>query len=96
MSDTDPTIVDAPDRNRFELIIAGDRVGLADYSISGDVVTVPHVETDPIHRGKGFAAALMEGVLDSIRSNGRTIRPLCPYAAQYMRDRPETHDLIAR
>lgn len=95
MSDPDLTVVDATERGRFELILDGELVGLADYSIDGDIVTVPHVETDPAHRGRGFAAHLMSGILDSIRSDGRTIRPLCSYAASYMRDRPDTHDLVA-
>lgn len=91
----DPTVVDVADASRFELLLAGERVGLADYSLDGDVITVPHVETDPEHQGKGFAAVLMAGVLESVRSSGRTIRPLCPYADAYMRRHPDTADLRA-
>ncbi len=91
----DLVVVDAPHASRFELHLAGEGVGLADYSISGDVVTVPHVETDPAHQGQGFAAVLMAGMLDSIRTNGQTIRPLCPYAAAYIRRHPDTQDLLA-
>jgi hypothetical protein len=89
------TVVDVVDASRFELLLAGERVGLAEYSLQGDVLTVPHVETDPAHQGKGFAAVLMAGVLESVRSNGRTIRPICPYADAYMRRRPDTADLRA-
>jgi uncharacterized protein len=95
MTDSELTVVDVSEHRRFELLLDGHRVGLADYSIRENVVTVAHVETDPAHRGQGFAAKLMAGVLDSVRSNGQTIRPLCPYAATYMRARPETHDLEA-
>ncbi|MEP1126007.1 MAG: GNAT family N-acetyltransferase [Ilumatobacter sp.] len=91
----DLAVVDVPDASRFELRRAGERVGLADYSVSGNVVTVPHVETDPAHRGQGFAAALMAGVIDSVRTNGQTIRPVCPYAAAYVQQHPDTHDLLA-
>jgi predicted GNAT family acetyltransferase len=89
------TVVDVVDASRFELLLAGERVGLAEYSLQGDVLTVPHVETDPAHQGKGFAAVLMTGVLESVRSNGRTIRPICPYADAYMRRHPDTADLRA-
>ena len=41
------------------------------------------------------AAVLMDGMVESIRTNGRTIRPICSYAASYLRERPETHDLVA-
>ncbi|MFT4656245.1 MAG: putative GNAT family acetyltransferase [Ilumatobacter sp.] len=91
----DLTVVDVLQFSRFELLLGGERVGLADYSMSGNVMTVPHVETDRTHQGKGFAAVLMNGVIDSLRANDRTIRPVCPYALAYMRRRPETLDLLA-
>lgn len=89
------TVVEIPELSRFELLLAGARVGLADYSLDGSVLTVPHVETDPAHQGQGFAAVLMAAVIDSARANDQTIRPLCPYASAYMRRHPETQDLIA-
>lgn len=91
----DLTVIDVPEASRFELLLAGQRVGLADYSIAEGVITVPHVETDPAHQGQGFAAVLMKGVLESVRSSDQRIRPLCPYAAAYMQRRPETQDLLA-
>ena len=88
-------VVHAPDHRRYELHLDGERVGLADYSVSDGVMTIPHVETVPAHRGKHFAAHLMAGVVDDVRVQRLTIRPVCPYAAAYLRRRPETHDLIA-
>ena len=89
------TVVDRPDAGRYELHLDGERVGLADYSIRDGVITIPHVETDPQHRGKNFAARLMAGALDDIRERGMTVRPLCPYAAAYMQRHPDTQDLVA-
>lgn len=94
-STADLTVVDVPEASRFELQLDGERVGSADYSISDGVMTVPHVETEPVHQGQGFAARLMRGLLESVRSNGQTIRPICPYAAAYMRRNPDTQDLLA-
>ena len=90
-----PVVIDVPSLARFELVLDGELVGLADYHLVGDVMVVPHVETDPAHRGKGFAATLMAGVLDAVSAHGRTIRPLCPYADAYMRRHPETAALRA-
>jgi len=95
MSTSDLTVHDEPDTSRYTLRLDREIVSFADYSIDGDVVTLPHVETDPAHRGQGYAAALMDGMLASIRSQDRRVRPVCPYAASYMRDRPESHDLVA-
>lgn len=88
-------VVDMPEVSRFELLLDGERIGWANYSLRDDVLTVPHVETDRAHRGQGFAAALMDGVIESIRSNGQRIRPVCAYATAYMRRRPELASLTA-
>ena len=96
MSPPDLTIVDDSASSRFALYLDGEVVGIADYSLDDDIMTIPHVETVPAHRGKGFAAVLMGGVVESLRANGRTVRPICPYAADYLRERPDTHGLVAR
>ena len=89
------TVIDLPDEQRYELRLEGERVGSADYRVSDGVMTIPHVETEPVHRGKEFAARLMANVLDDVRARELTVQPTCSYAAAYMRRRPETHDLIA-
>jgi predicted GNAT family acetyltransferase len=96
MATPELTVVDDAASSRFTLLLDGEVVSLADYSVTGTVVTVPHVETVPARRGNGYAEALMDGVVESLREQGRTIRPLCSYAASYMDERPETHDLITR
>lgn len=90
-----PVVRDNPDAKRYELWLGDVLVCLADYARTDGVVTVPHVETDPAYREQGFAAMLMDGVIDDVRARSFTVRPLCPYAASYMRDRPDTHDLYA-
>ncbi len=90
-----PNVIDNPSAHQYELWLGDERVGLAAYAQSNGVVTVPHVETDPAHQGQGFAALLMDGVVDDLRARSLKIRPLCPYAAGYMRERPDTHDLYA-
>lgn len=83
------------DRRRYELRADGEVVGHADTVTNGAVVTVPHVETAPPHRGKGYAAMLMAGVVDDLRSRGQLIDPVCPYARSYVLGRPDLHDLLA-
>ena len=83
------------EQQRFELHRDGEVVGLATYQQNGFDVVVPHVETYPEHRGQGYAARLMDGTLDLLRASGRTVMPLCPFAAQHLRDSPQHHDLLA-
>ncbi|MDG1265813.1 MAG: GNAT family N-acetyltransferase [Ilumatobacter sp.] len=95
MSASDLTVTDDAESLRFTLRLNGEIVGHADYSLDDSVVTIPHVETLQPYRGRGFAAVLMNGVIESLRNNGHTIRPTCSYAAEYLRERPDTHDLVA-
>ena len=91
-------MVDRPDHARFEISVNGEQVGLATYSLGGedgDIVTIPHVETFPEHRGNGYAEKLMDGVIADLRATGRTLRPLCPFARAYVGDHPETRVVLA-
>lgn len=92
----DSTVTDNAAESRFELHNAyGVLLSFADYRDRDGALIVPHVETAPEHRGQGNADRLMDGVVENLRATGRSITPLCPFAADYLRDRPETHDLLA-
>ena len=82
-------------RERYELIVDDRIVSIADYSLDGDTVVVPHVETDPAMRGRGMADRLMRGMLDDLRARELRIRPICSFAAAFIRDHPDDHDLLA-
>lgn len=97
-SDTAPVsnVIDNVEASRFELrdTSTGDIISFADYQDREGTLVVPHVETAMQHRGQGNADRLMAGVVANLRETSRTITPLCPFAAEYLRDRPETHDLL--
>lgn len=79
---------------RFELFRGSEALGFATYRDHQGVVTVPHVETLSAHRGQGCAGRLMDGIVEILRADGRVMVPRCSYAAGYMRDHPEHHDLL--
>src|SRR5947209_9949219 len=55
------TVVDVPERGRFE-IRTGDRVvGLASYHVDGRTMTLPHTEVDPSMGGRGLGSRLVAG-----------------------------------
>ena len=89
------TVVENAEAGRFELRLDSDVLSFASFQQAGSVVTVPHVETAPEHRGNGKAAALMDGVLGLLRSSKRTIAPLCPFAADHVQSSERHHDLLA-
>jgi len=89
-------VVENTAEERFELIIDGELVSLASFFARDDAtVVIPHVGTEPEHRGQGYATKLMDGVVAILRETNRKLMPLCPFAAMYMRDRPEHHDVLA-
>ena len=70
------TVVDVPERGRFE-IRQGDRVlGLASYHVDDGAMTLPHTEIDPSVGGRGLGTALVAGVLAAARERGAARPPL--------------------
>ena len=81
--------------SRYELLVDGQVAGIADFHLNGEAVVLPHTEIDPRRRGQGLGAILVQGVLDDVRSAGRTVVPSCWYVAQYIDEHPEQRDLLA-
>ena len=83
------------ERSRYEAVIEGAVVGIADYRRRGDVVAIPHTEVNPELRGQGVAAELVRAVLDDIRAQGALVDPQCSYVADFIRRQPAYADLRA-
>ena len=83
------------ERSRYELLVAGQLVGIADYHEQGDTVVIPHTEIDRSRRGQGLGAILVRHALDDLRRSGRTVVPACWYVAQFIDENPEYRDLVA-
>jgi hypothetical protein len=75
---------DNVEAGRFEIGEPG-RIVFADYRRSGELLFIDHVETPPAMRGAGAAGALMEAIVERAREEGRTIVPVCSYAAAWMK-----------
>jgi predicted GNAT family acetyltransferase len=91
----DTTVVDVPERGRFE-IRAGERiVGLASYHIDGSTMTLPHTEVDPAMGGRGLGTALVAGVLSAARERGLHVLPYCSFVRHYILEHPDEIDLVA-
>jgi predicted GNAT family acetyltransferase len=89
------SVVDVPERGRFE-IRAGDRVvGLASYHIEQGTMALPHTEVDPTVGGRGIGTALVAGVLAAARERGLNVLPYCSFVRHYIQQHPEDVDLVA-
>ncbi len=84
------------ERSRYELLVDGRLVGIADTRPAGDAVAFPHTEIDRSQRGRGLGAVLVRGALDDVRRRGTTrIVPQCWFVAEFIDDHPEYRDLVA-
>ena len=61
--------------HRYEYVVDGAVVAVAEYRPDGDRLVMHHTYTDPDHRGHGIAARLVEDALDDVRRRGRRRGP---------------------
>lgn len=89
------TVVDVPDRGRFEVLVDGRVVGLASYHVDDGTMTLPHTEVDPRFGGQGIGTALVAGVLAAARERGLHVLPYCSFVRHYIQQHPDCVDLVA-
>ncbi len=86
-------IIQNPERNRFEAQL-GAQLAVVEYIDRGEKIVFTHTEVPPGHEGKGIGSQLARHVLDYAREQGKTVMPLCPYIAAYIRRHVEYQDLV--
>ena len=89
------SVVDVPDRGRFEIRLGDRVVGLASYHVENGTMALPHTEVDPSVGGRGIGSALVAGVLAAARERGLTVLPYCSFVRHYIQQHPEYVDLVA-
>ncbi|MBH0007761.1 N-acetyltransferase [Salinibacterium sp. UTAS2018] len=90
-------VINDPAMNRYELLVDGVQVGLADYQLRDDQIVFVHTEIDPKHRGQGLGADLARGALNLVRaeSDCRVVAK-CEFIDKFITDNPEYRDLLSR
>lgn len=78
------TVTRHDDRGRYELAIDGEVVAFADFSVDGDRITIPYIETAPQHRNLGYSSRLMDGVIDDLRARDIRVRATCSVARAHL------------
>ncbi|SNS75165.1 hypothetical protein SAMN06893096_107159 [Geodermatophilus pulveris] len=89
------SVVDVPERGRFEIRLGDRVVGLASYHVEDGTMALPHTEVDPSMGGRGIGSALVAGVLAAARERGVTVLPYCSFVRHYIEQHPEVLDLVA-
>jgi uncharacterized protein len=83
-----------PGNSQFTVEVDGRIAGKADYRLRGDTYIFTHTEVDPEFQGLGVANRLARAALDEVRDEGRTVVPLCPFIAAYIRRHPEYDSMV--
>lgn len=88
-------LIHVPDASRYELREGDELLGFIDYRPAGDSVIVAHTEVPEEQEGKGIGGALVRGVFEQISADGKTVIPVCPFAAAYVARHPELVEHLA-
>lgn len=65
------------EENRYSAFLDGERVAHAAWALVGDLVIVPHVRADALHRDAGVGIELARGICDDARATGTMVVAAC-------------------
>lgn len=81
--------------DRYVGRIDGQVVAALDYRDDGTTVSMTRAFTNPPFRGRGLAAVITEHAVDRAEQDGRRVRAMCWYVAQWFDQHPERQHLLA-
>lgn len=87
-------IVEDADRGRFDLWQEDQFIGFAGYELNDDVMVFQHTIVDEKFGRRGYARALVTLVLESARSRGWKVLPVCSYVVDYLSRYPEYNAIV--
>jgi predicted GNAT family acetyltransferase len=89
-----PAVQHDPESGVFRIDVEGHRAVLK-YHCAAETMSILHTGVPDAVGGRGIAAALTRAALEFARLRHYRVRPLCSYAAAFMRRHPEYSDLVA-
>jgi uncharacterized protein len=91
----EPTVKDAPEANRYEILDGDELLGHADYRRRGDTVVFIHTEVDQDSGRTGLGSTLVQGALDDVRAKGGSVVAECSFVRGWIEKHEEYADLLA-
>ena len=70
--------------NRYELLVDSEVVSVLGYERRDDTVVLAHTATEPEHRHRGHASALVAAVVDELDREGLRQVVRCPFIRWYL------------
>lgn len=87
-------VTDAPDRDRYELSIAGEVVGFTTYRTRPGRIAFVHTEVDKRFQGRGLGDQLIRFALEDARARGLAVLPFCPFVKAFIERHREFEALV--
>lgn len=81
------------EQHQFEWVEDGTLCVLV-YTLEADVMTISYTGVPEVVGGRGIAAELTQFALGTARAKGWKVRPVCSYAAAYVRRHSEYQELV--
>lgn len=88
-------VINNKEREQFEIDLDG-KTALIAYTEQNGVVAMTHTEVPPEFEGKGVGSRLVKEALETLKSEGKRVRPLCTFVAAYIERHPEYESLVVR
>jgi NAD+ kinase len=88
-------VVDAFERQRYEILLGGEVAGVLHYRRHGGQVELMHTEIEQSFSGQGLAGRLASAALEDARSRATPVVATCPFVTSYLERHPEYSDLLS-
>lgn len=99
MSDGNGEIRHEDNGSKGRYLIAGPGGAVAEMTytnVGASQIIIDHTEVPDAFRGQGAGLRLVTRAVEDARAAGKTIIPLCPFAASQFRRHPEWADVLKR
>ncbi|QCX26140.1 GNAT family N-acetyltransferase [Nocardioides jishulii] len=88
------SVNDALEADRYEIHVAGELAGFADYRRLDGVIDFLHTEVFDAYEGRGLAKELATASLNHVRQQGMGALPHCAFYRGFIQKNPEYVDLV--
>jgi predicted GNAT family acetyltransferase len=91
------TVVNNPDRSRYEISIDGELAGVAVYELGENSIDFTHTQVETDSRERGLGGNLVQHALDDVRSaSSARVIATCPFVTRWISEHPDYQDLLTR
>ena len=94
MDSSDYTVVDNPERRRFEVRQGRRVLGWSAYDQTAEMIVFTHTEVSPRWERRGLGSLLVRTTLDHARAQDMQVLPVCPFVQGWIARHPEYADLV--